>query len=266
MLMDLFFDSVPLKQKHRVHFQEFMIEAHEAIDRARKEASGDPLRSAAGEIAKDAPLICIDELEVTDIADAMIVGRLFQQLFARSVVLVATSNTAPRELYRHGLNRPLFTPFIHLIDERMDVHELKALHDYRLEKLQGSELYVTQLGAPARAVMDQSFRTLTDHDWGELATLLVKGRTLTVPEAAFGVARFNFAELCEAPLGPLDYHRIAHTYHTLIIDEIPVLGPEQRNAARRLITLIDVLYDNGVGLIASAAAEPQMLYAEGDGA
>jgi cell division protein ZapE len=266
MLMDLFFDSVPLKQKHRVHFQEFMIEAHEAIDRARKEASGDPLRSAASEIAKDAPLICLDELKVTNIADAMIVGRLFQQLFARNVVLVATSNTAPRELYRHGLNRLLFTPFIHLIEQRMDVHELKAHHDYRLEKLQGSELYVTPLGAPARAAMDQSFRTLTGHDRGEPATLLVKGRTLTVPEAAFGVARFNFAELCEAPLGPLDYQRIAHTYHTLIIDEIPVLGPEQRNAARRLITLIDVLYDNGVGLIASAAAEPQTLYAEGDGA
>jgi cell division protein ZapE len=243
-----------------------MGEAHEAIDRARNSDSTDPVKSAADAIAEGAALICLDELEVTDIADAMIVGRLFQHLFARNVVLVATSNSAPRDLYRHGLNRPLFVPFIKLIEQRLHVHELNADHDYRLEKLHGSALYVTPLDGRARAAMDHSFRTLTGHDRGEPATLLVKGRNIAVPEAAFGVARFSFADLCEAPLGPLDYQRIAHTYHTLIIDEIPVLGPERRNAARRLITLIDVLYDNGVGLIASAAAEPQELYAEGDGA
>jgi cell division protein ZapE len=266
MLMDLFFDGVAFRQKRRIHFQEFMSEAHDAIDRARNSASGDPVAGAADAIAEGASLLCLDELEVTDIADATIVGRLFQRLFAQDVVLVATSNTAPRDLYRNGLNRPLFLPFIRLIEERLDVHELAAHHDYRLEKLQGSELYVTPLGAPARAALDRSFRRLTGHARGEPATLLVKGRKLVVPEAAFGVARFAFADLCEAPLGPLDYQRIAHTYHTLIIDEIPVLGPEQRNATRRLIILVDALYDNGVGLIASAAAEPQALYPQGDGA
>ena len=173
---------------------------------------------------------------------------------------------APADLYRNGLNRQLFLPFIRLIEARMDVHELEAHHDYRLEKLEESELYVTPLDTSARARLDASFRTLTGHDRGEPATLTVKGRTLAVPEAAFGVARFSFADLCEAPLGSLDYQRIAHTFHTLIIDEIPLLGPEQRDAARRFVTLIDVLYDNGVGLIASATAEPHALYPAGDGA
>jgi cell division protein ZapE len=266
MLMDLFFASVPLNQKRRMHFQEFMSEAHEAIDRARKGGAHDLVAGAADEIGNDILLLCFDELEVTDIADAMILGRLFQHLLAANVVLVATSNTQPRHLYRNGLNRALFTPFIALIEERMDVHELEADHDYRLAKLKGSRLYVTPADAAAKAAMDESFHALTGHDRGEPATLVVKGRTLIVPESAFGVARFSFADLCEAPLGPLDYQRIAHSFHTLIIDGIPVLGPDQRNAARRLITLIDVLYDNGVGLIASAAAEPHALYPEGYGA
>ncbi len=255
-----------MRGKRRVHFQEFMSEAHELIDRARRSDAADPVKQAATRIAAEASLLCLDELEVTDIADAMIVGRLFQHLFADGVVLVATSNAAPADLYRNGLNRQLFLPFIRLIEARMDVHELEAHHDYRLEKLEGSELYVTPLDARARARLDASFRTLTGHDRGEPATLTVKGRTLAVPEAAFGVARFSFADLCEAPLGSLDYQRIAHTFHTLIIDEIPLLGPEQRDAARRFVTLIDVLYDNGVGLIASAAAEPHALYPAGDGA
>ncbi len=243
-----------------------MSEAHELIDRARKADAADPVKIAATGIAAEARLLCLDELELTDIADAMIVGRLFQHLFADGVVLVATSNAAPGDLYRDGLNRQLFVPFIRLIEAHMDVHELEAHHDYRLEKLEGSELYVTPLDARARARLDASFRTLTGHARGEPARLTVKGRSLAVPEAAFGVARFSFADLCEAPLGSLDYRRIARTYHTLIVDEIPLLGPEQRNAARRFVTLIDVLYDNGVGLIASAAAEPHALYPAGDGA
>jgi cell division protein ZapE len=265
LLLDLFFEAVHFAPKRRVHFQEFMAEAHEAIERARK-AAADPIGSAAEEIAECAALLCFDELEVTDIADAMVLGRLFQRLFASNVVIVATSNTAPRDLYRGGLNRPLFQPSIALIEERMETYELETAKDYRLEKLQGSDLYLMPLDARAEAAMDASWLRLTGRERGEPQTLSYKGRSLRVPQAALGVARFAFAELCEAPLGSLDYQRIAHGYHTVLLDEIPVLGPEQRNAARRLITLIDVLYDNGVGLIASAAAEPYALYPEGDGA
>jgi cell division protein ZapE len=180
MLMDLFFESVPVEPKRRVHFQEFMSEAHEAIDRARKCASGDPVAVAAKEMAEAALLLCFDDLEVTDIADAMILGRLFQHLLAASVVIVAT----------YGLNRPLFEPFIKLIEARMDVHELGAAHDYRLEKLQGSHLYLSPADAGAKAAMDISWLRLTGREGGEPATLVVKGRSLVVPEAAFGVARF----------------------------------------------------------------------------
>ena len=203
---------------------------------------------------------------MTDIADAMILGRLFQQLFAGNVVMVATSNTAPRDLYRDGLNRQLFTPFIKMIEARMETHELESAKDYRLDKLHGSDFYLTPADARAEAAMDASFRKLTGRTRGEQQTLRHKGRSIVVPQAALGVARFSFADLCEAPLGPLDYQRIAHSFHTLMIEAIPVLGPEQRNEARRLITLIDVLYDNGVGLIASAAAEPHALYVDGIGA
>ena len=265
MLLDLFFETVHYAPKRRVHFQEFMAEAHEAIERGRK-AAADPIGSAAAEIGNDAALLCFDEFEVTDIADAMILGRLFQHLFVSNVVIVATSNTAPRGLYRDGLNRQLFTPFIRLIEERMETYELESAKDYRLEKLQGSDLYLTPADARAEAAMDVSFRKLTGRERGEPATLNHKGRSIVVPQAALGVARFTFADLCAAPLGSLDYQRIAHAYHTLMIEEIPVLGPEQRNEARRLITLIDVLYDNGVGLIASAAAEPHALYVDGTGA
>jgi cell division protein ZapE len=265
MLLDLFFDSVHYAPKRRVHFQEFMAEAHEAIGRGRK-AAADPIASAAAEIASDAALLCFDEFEVTDIADAMILGRLFQHLFVSNVVIVATSNSGPRDLYRDGLNRQLFTPFIKLIEERMETYQLESAKDYRLEKLQGSDLYLTPADARAEAAMDASFRKLTGRMRGEPQTLNHKGRSIVVPEAALGVARFTFADLCEAPLGSLDYQRIAHSFHTLMIEEIPVLGPEQRNEARRLMILIDVLYDNGVGLIASAAAEPHALYVDGTGA
>jgi cell division protein ZapE len=180
--------------------------------------------------------------------------------------MVATSNSGPRDLYRGGLNRQLFVPFIKLIEQRMDVHELESVKDYRLDKLHGSDLYLTPADARAGAGMDASFRKLTGRERGETATLNQKGRTIAVPQAALGVARFSFADLCVAPLGSLDYQRIAHAFHTLMIDEIPVMGAEQRNEARRLITLIDVLYDNGVGLIASAEAEPHALYVDGTGA
>jgi cell division protein ZapE len=265
LLLDLFFAAVSFAPKRRVHFQEFMAEAHEAIERARKQAK-DPVESAAMEIAAAAALLCFDELEVTDIADAMILGRLFQHLFARNVVIVATSNSAPRDLYRDGLNRALFQPFIALIEQRMEIHEIEAAKDYRLEKLHGSDLYLTPLDEAAKAAMDLNWRGLTGRERGEPQALEVKGRSVAVPQAALGVARFSFAELCAAALGSLDYQRIAHSYHTLMLDGIPVLGPERRDEARRFITLIDVLYDNGVGLIASAEVEPHALYVEGTGA
>ena len=265
LLLDLFFAAVNFAPKRRVHFQEFMAEAHEAIGRARKQAA-DPIATAAEEIAAEASLLCLDELEVTDIADAMILGRLFQHLFARDVVTVATSNTAPRDLYRGGLNRQLFEPFIALIEERMETHELEAAKDYRLAKLHGSDLYLTPADEKARAAMDASFMRLTGRERGEPLSLSHKGRELIVPQAALGVARFSFADLCEAPLGTHDYQHIAHSFHTLLIDGIPVLGPERRNEARRLTLLIDALYDNGVGLIASAEAERHALHKGGAGA
>lgn len=265
LLLDLFFEDARFAPKRRVHFQEFMVEAHEAIDRARKNAA-DPIKSAAEEIAAEAALLCFDELEITDIADAMIVGRLFQHLFARDVVMVATSNSAPAELYKDGLNRQLFLPFIALIEERMETYELAAAKDYRLEKLHGSDLYFTPADGRARGAMDAIFLKLTGRARGDEQVLRHKGRTLVVPEAALGVARFSFADLCEAPLSALDYQHIAHGFHTVLIDGIPVLSPEKRNEARRLMLLIDALYDNGVGLAASAAAEPHRLYAEGAGA
>jgi cell division protein ZapE len=260
MLMDLFYASLDIPGKHRFHFQEFMAELHEAIDKARKRETRDAVPVAAAELAAGMRLLCLDELEINDIADAMVVGRLFEAFFAEDLTIVATSNTAPRDLYRGGLNRELFLPFIGLIEQRMEVYELDAARDYRLERLAGSDLYVTPADAGAKAALDRSWLKLTGRESGEPDTLIVKGRPLQVPQAAFGVARFGFADLCEQALGPQDYQRIAHRYHTVLIDDIPLLGPERQNAARRLTTLIDALYDNGVGLIASAAAEPDALY------
>ena len=265
MLMDLFFEHVDFAPKARLHFHEFMAEAHEQIRTARKEAPGDPIPLAAARMAEQAGLLCFDELHVTDIADAMILGRLFRVLFARNVVVVATSNAAPDELYRDGLNRQLFLPFIDLIEDHMTVHEMASEKDFRLEKLAGRRLYFSPADKAARAELDAHWLRLTGIADPQSQTLQVKGRTLTVPQAAMGVARFSFADLCERPLGPVDYLQIARAFHTLLIDAIPVLTPDKRNEARRFINLIDALYDNKVGLIASAAAEPTALYAHGEG-
>jgi cell division protein ZapE len=260
MLMNLFFEGVEEEQKRRVHFQEFMSEAHDEIEEARKRSEQQAVRAAATELAKNLTLLCLDELEITDIADAMVVGRLFRTLFENGVTIVATSNTPPKDLYKGGLNRQLFLPFIELIQKRMAVQPLESEKDYRLERLAGSDLYLTPADGAAKASLDRSWQRLTGREGGEEETLTVKGRHIRVPEAALGVARFPFGELCEKPLGPQDYQRIAHSYHTVIIDKIPVLGPEQQNVARRLTTLVDALYDNGVGLIASAEAAPDDLY------
>ncbi|ODA68164.1 AFG1-like ATPase [Methyloligella halotolerans] len=260
MLMNLFFESVHGEKKRRVHFQEFMSEAHDEIEKARQRSEQQAVRAAASELAKNLTLLCLDELEITDIADAMVVGRLFRTLFDKNVTIVATSNTAPKDLYKGGLNRQLFLPFIEVIRKRMEVQPLESEKDYRLERLAGSDLYLTPADEAARASLDKSWQKLTGRQEGEEETLTVKGREIRVPQAALGVARFPFGDLCEQPLGPLDYQRIARSYHTVIVDGIPVLGPEQQNVARRLTTLVDALYDHGVGLIASAEASPDSLY------
>jgi cell division protein ZapE len=266
MLMDLFFETVRFKSKRRVHFHEFMAEVHDLIGEARKTVEGDPIPSVVKRIAKSAGLLCFDEFFVSDIADAMILGRLFKGLFEYNVVVVATSNAHPLELYRNGLNRQLFVPFITLLEGRMEVMQLAAARDYRLEKLQGQPLYFSPLGPAAHGQIRTAFERLTGQRQGQPAELEVKGRKVCVPEAALGVARFSFAEICELPLGALDYLAIAHAYHTLLIEDIPQLTPAKRNEARRFVTLIDTLYDAGICLIASAAAEPDQIYPDGDGA
>jgi cell division protein ZapE len=259
MLMDLFFACAPFAPKQRRHFHEFMSDMHERIGKARQQIEGDPIPYVAAGIAEEAALLCFDELQVTDIADAMILGRLFKHLFERGVVVVATSNSTPETLYEHGLNRRLFLPFIALIGQHMDLAELKAAKDYRLEKLAGHPLYFAPADASATAELDALWNSLTGRHPGEAEVLEVKGRPVRVPLASMGIARFGFGDLCEIPLGTLDYLRIAHTYHTVLIDGIPVMARDRRDAARRFINLVDTLYDNKVCLIASAAAEPDAL-------
>jgi len=267
MLMDLFFDEAPVALKQRIHFNEFMVQAHARIHEERQRAgSSDPIPVVAREIAEKARLLCFDEFQVTDIADAMILGRLFEHLFERQVVIVATSNTPPDRLYEGGLNRQLFLPFIEAFKQRLDVVELNGPVDYRLHRLSGLSVYMHPLGAEADAAMDAAWKRLTDRKEGAPMNLTVLGRVLTVPQAAKGVARFNFTELCARPLAGADYLAIAHTFHTVLIDHIPQLGPDQRNEARRFILLIDTLYDEAVKLICSAATAPEELYATGDGA
>lgn len=264
MLMDLFFEATEFKPKRRLHFHEFMAETHDRIGAARKSMEGDPLPRVANDIADICSLLCFDELHVTDIADAMILGRLFKGLFERNVVMVATSNVPPEALYKNGLNRQLFLPTIDLINANLDVMELVAAKDFRLEKLEGHPLYFSPNDAAARKALNAAFTRLTGLWEGKPEDIDVKGRILHVPTAARGVARFTFDELCDRPLGPLDYLHIAHRYHTVIVDDIPRLVPERRAAARRFINLIDTLYDSRVGLIASAEAEPDELHPKGD--
>lgn len=264
MLMDLFFAEARFGPKRRIHFHEFMAEVHERIGKARKTGTGDPLPQVARDLAVEAKLLCFDELHVTDIADAMILGRLFKGMLDAEVVVVATSNVPPGGLYKDGLNRALFLPFIALIEQHLDVEELQAAKDFRLEKLVGKPLYFTPLDAGTGARMEAIWRELTGEATGAPLEINLKERILHVPRAAMGVARFTFAQLCEQPLGPLDYLTLAHAFHTLMIDDIPVLRPAQKNVARRFVNLIDTLYDNRVGLVASAAAEPDQLYPEGD--
>jgi cell division protein ZapE len=271
MMMDLFFEASPVIRKRRAHFHEFMADVH---DRARvyrqKLKDGevedeDAIRLTANDIAEESWLLCFDEFHVTDIADAMILGRLFARLFELGVVVVATSNVAPSELYKDGLNRSLFVPFIAMIEKHMEVLELKSRTDFRLEKLAGQQVWYVPADDDAAEALDQAWRRLVGSSSGMPQELSIKGRRVRVPRAAMGVARFFFHDLCEQPLAAADYLRIAREFHSIIVDRIPVMGFDERNAAKRFIILIDTLYDNSVKLIASAAAEPDALYQASNG-
>ena len=266
MLMDLFFAEAKVARKRRIHFNEFMADAHAAIHRERQRAgAGDPIPPVARAIAERATLLCFDEFQVTDVADAMILGRLFEHLFERGVVIVATSNTPPARLYEGGLNRQLFLPFIEEIERRLEVFELDGEVDYRLHRIAGLSVYLTPLGREADAAMDAAWFKLTDRKRGAPQNLTILGRTLKVPQAAKGVARFDFSDLCSQPLAGADYLAVARAFHTVLIDHVPRLRPGRRDEARRFVLLIDTLYDEGVKLICSAEAPPEELYADGDG-
>ena len=265
MLMDLFFETVEFSPKRRVHFHQFMRDTHERIAVARKRHDGDPVPHVAAEIAREAMLLCFDELHVTDIADAMILSRLLAGLFEHQVVIVATSNAAPSELYRDGLNRQLFIPFIDLLEDTMEIIALESPTDYRLKYLEGRKIYFAPADDHAHAAMRGIWRQMTGQDAGREKFLQVKGRDVRIAEADGGVALTVFDDLCGMPLGSNDYLAIAEAFHTIILEAVPVLGPEKRNEARRFINLIDTLYDNRVRLIISADAEPHQLYIAGDG-
>ena len=271
MLMDLFFDASPVLRKRRVHFHEFMDDVHERVHVLRRRtkdtelAEDDPIRLAASHIAQETWLLCFDEFHVTDIADAMILGRLFKRLFDLGVVVVATSNVPPGELYKDGLNRALFLPFIALFEEHMDVVRVAARTDFRLEKLAGVPVWYVPANAASLAALDEMWRRLTSGHAGEPRDLRVKGRSIRVPRAAMGVARFEFRDLCGEPLGGADYLKIAHEFHTVMLDHIPVMDYDRRNEARRFIILVDTLYDSSVKLVASAEAQPDALYRASEG-
>jgi cell division protein ZapE len=271
MLMDLFFQESAVAHKRRVHFHEFMADVHERIYAFRQTiargemADADVIHLTAISIFEEAWLLCFDEFHVTDIADAMILGRLFARLFELGTVVVATSNVPPEELYEGGLNRVLFLPFIAQIEERMDVLRLDARTDFRMEKLAGVKMWLTPADAAAEAALDKAWVLMTGGAPCRPRDIAIKGRILHVPCSANGVARFSFADLCEEPLAASDYLRLAHDYHTLMIDRIPVMDYADRNAAKRFIALIDTLYDTGVKLMASSDTDPLSLYRATDG-
>lgn len=271
MLMDLFHENLNVRRKRRAHFHAFMADVHQRIHDYRQKLKtgavkgGDPIIPVAEQLAEEAWVLCFDEFSVTDIADAMILGRLFEALFARGVVLVATSNVEPSRLYENGLNRALFLPFIDLIAARMDILRLDARTDYRMEKLQGRKVYHAPADAAARQALDAAFEDLTAGARPQRRAFDLGGRELVAERAAGGVARFTFGELCDRPLGSIDFLTIARNFHTIILEDIPRLTLDRRNEVKRFINLIDILYEHHVKLIASAEAMPDDLYRAGTG-
>ncbi|WP_336986361.1 cell division protein ZapE [Altererythrobacter aquiaggeris] len=272
MLMDLFHETLDIGKKRRVHFHAFMLEVHAELREERSKESGDPIPPVAAKLAESIRCLAFDEMVVNNSADAMIMSRLFTALIRdEGVSIVTTSNRPPRDLYKDGLNREHFLPFIDLIDEQLDVLPLNGPVDYRLERLAGIDSWHTPLGDAATRQVSEAFFRLTDYppddsDNVPSAELQISGnRTLHVPKSFKGVAVFSFRRLCGQPRGASDYLAIAMTYHTVIIVGIPAMGPDDRNEAARFVTLIDALYENRVKLFATAAAEPAGLYQAGDG-
>ncbi|TVP70855.1 MAG: AFG1 family ATPase [Rhodobacteraceae bacterium] len=266
MLMDLFVVHAGDVPKRRVHFHAFMQEIHSGLHAARARGVEDALVPVADKVAAEVRLLAFDEMQITDITDAMLVGRLFERLMAAGVAIVTTSNRVPDDLYKDGLNRALFVPFIEMIKARMVVHELQAETDYRQHRLAGAQVFFTPANAAARAEIARFWDELTGHDPGQPLRLQVKGRAVVVPAAHNGVGRASFWDLCGQPLGPGDYLAIAQALRVLILEDIPYLSASNYNEAKRFVTLIDALYEAQVRLIASAAAQPEQLYTEGAGA
>lgn len=266
MLLDLFFEAAPVKKKRRVHFHEFMLAQHAFLRKARERGVGQDrlIADAAKQIVSEANLLCFDEIQVSDIADAMILGRLFERLFADDVVIVATSNRAPDDLYRNGINRQLFLPFIELLKQQLDVVQIAGPQDFRLRQLMAAPIYYAPLGPAAEEAMEAAWKRLTAGAAPNAVVLDVGGRELRVERQAAGVARFSFDELCARPLGAADYLEIAERFHTVLLENIPRLTPSMREEAARFRTLIDALYEAKVKLVASAEAQPIGLYPAGD--
>jgi cell division protein ZapE len=271
MLMDLAFDNIDFSPKRRTHFHAFMLEVHQRLREARKSEEGDPVIRVAKDIADEVKFLAFDELMVTNSADAMIMSRLFTALIDDGVAIVTTSNRPPRDLYKDGLNRELFIPFIDLIEQRMDVLPLNGPTDYRLDRMQGLETWLVPNGPEATAKLSNAFFRMTDYPPEDRANVPTEeldvggGRTLHVPKSLKGVAVFSFKRLCGEFRGAADYLAIARRFHTVIIVGIPVMSREMRNEAARFVTLIDALYEHRVKLLAAADAEPAALYPSGDG-
>ena len=265
MLMDLFFNSSQVKQKRRVHFHAFMLEVQQRLTKERNtKKRQDPLMAVASDIAESTWLMCFDEFHVVNIADAMILSRLFQKLFEQGVVVIATSNTSPQELYKNGLQRDRFLPFIDLICDHLDIFDIDTGIDFRLDRLKGQPVYYSPIDKTSTRKLNQAFETLTDNDPTTEVELSVLGRKIIVSKAAHGVARFSFDELCRTPRSAADFLTIANRFHTIMIDGIPKLHADEREVAKRFVVLIDSLYEKKVNLFASAETEPSRIYSSGD--
>jgi cell division protein ZapE len=273
MLMDLFFDDAPVVKKRRVHFHEFMLEVHDRLHRRREELAAkgappeaDTIVPIAKAIAQETRLLCFDEFQVTNIADAMILGRLFETLFEEGLTVIATSNRAPDDLYKNGLQRDRFLPFIELLKQRLEILELGGGRDYRMDRIRELDVYLTPLGSWATAKLDEAFRTLSGGADGEPRVLRTQGRDVPVPRAAPGVAMADYVDWCAGPMGAADFLCIADHFHTVILAEIPKMGPDSQDKAARFVTMIDSFYERKVKFVCSAAAAPDKLYTQGDGA